>query len=122
MRTLAIDLGTVRVGLALSDEGGQFATPYGIITVTSSESALDAVVGVIEKEDVKRIVLGLPLNMDESIGSAASGTLKWGQALAVRCLKPVVFVDERLSSFTAEQQLSARKRDGERLTHKGKKK
>jgi CRP-like cAMP-binding protein len=60
--------------------------------------------------------------MDESIGPAAESTLKWGKSLAERSKIPVVFVDERLSSFTAEQQLSARKRDGERLTRKGKKK
>ncbi len=122
MRTLAIDLGTRRVGLALSDEGAQFASPYGTLNVTSAESAMDAVIAVVIKEGVRRIVLGLPINMDESIGSAAASTLKWGRTLAARSAKPVVFVDERLSSFTAEQQLSARKRDGERLTNKGKKK
>ena len=77
--------------------------------------------GVIEKEGVERVVLGLPLNMDDSLGPAARGTLEWGKALRVRSGRPVVFVDERLSSFDAEQGLIERKRGGEKITRKRKK-
>ena len=121
MRTLAIDLGTRRVGLALSDEGGRLATPYEVLTVTSPEQAADAVLQVIRKEGVERIVLGLPLNMDDTIGPAARSTAAWGRDLAAESGKPVLFVDERLSSFDAEQHLIERKRGGERITRKGKK-
>jgi putative Holliday junction resolvase len=121
VRTLAIDLGTRRVGLALSDSGGQLATPYEVLTVTSPQQALDQIVNVIAKEGVERIVLGLPLNMDDSVGPAAREAIEWGRKLAAVAAQPVVFVDERLSSFQAEQTLNDRKRGGEKLTRKRKK-
>jgi putative Holliday junction resolvase len=121
MRTLAIDLGTRRVGLALSDEGGRFATPYQVLQVTSSLNAVDQVLAIIEREGVERIVVGLPLNMNDTVGPAARSTHSWGNDLAQRSGKPVVYVDERLSSFAAEQSLNERKRAGEKLT-RGRKK
>ncbi len=121
MRTLGIDLGTRRVGLALSDEGGRFATPYEVLQVTSPESAAARILQLIEKERVRRVVLGLPLNMNDSVGPAARQAIEWGRALAAQTRLPVVFVDERLSSFTAEQDLNDRKRGGEKITRKGRK-
>jgi putative Holliday junction resolvase len=121
MRTLAIDLGSRRVGFALSDEGGKLATPYEVFQVTSPAQAAERTIQIIEKEGVERIVLGLPLNMDDSVGPAANLTIAWGRALAMRTGKPVIFVDERLSSFQAEQTLIDRKRGGEKITRKRKK-
>jgi putative Holliday junction resolvase len=121
MRTLAIDLGSKRVGLALSDEGGRFATPYEVLTVGSPEQASSEILGVIKREGVRRLVVGLPLNMDGSFGPAASSAVRWARDLSSRCALPVVFIDERLSSFDAEQRLNDRKRAGEKLTRKRKK-
>ena len=121
VRTLAIDLGSRRVGFALSDEGGRFATPYEVFEVTSPQQAADRAVQIIDREGVERIVLGLPLNMDDTLGPAARQTVAWGRELATRTGKLVLFVDERLSSFDAEQSLIARKRGGEKITRKQKK-
>lgn len=121
MRTLAVDLGARRVGLALSDEGGKFATPYEVLTVGSPAQATDEVLRVVQREGVDRLVLGLPLNMDGSVGPAARAAVAWGRGVAERAGKPVVFVDERLSSFEAEQHLIDRKRGGEKITRKRKK-
>ena len=121
MRTLAVDLGTRRVGLALSDEGGRFATPYEVVQVTSPEMAAARVLAVIAAEGVERIVVGLPLNMDDSVGPGAKQAMQWGNDVARRAAKPIVYVDERLSSFDAEQSLNERKRGGEKLTRKRRK-
>jgi putative Holliday junction resolvase len=121
MRTLGIDLGTRRVGLALSDEGGTFATPYQVLEVGSAEQAVEPVLKVVEREGVRRLVVGLPINMDDSFGPAARQALEWGRAVAGRCGVPVVFIDERLSSFEAEQTLADRRRAGEKLTRQRKK-
>ena len=121
MRTLAIDYGTVRVGLAMSDEGARFATPHDVITVSSPDQAIEQVAKIVEKEGVERLVIGLPLNMDNSLGQQALKTIQWGVAVADRCSKPLVFVDERLSSFAAEQDLNDRKRGGEKITRKRRK-
>jgi putative Holliday junction resolvase len=120
LRTLAVDLGSRRVGLALSDEGGRFATPFDVLQVTSPAQAAAAVAAVAAREGVERIVVGLPLNMDDSFGDAARNTVAWARFLSAAAGKPLVFVDERLSSFEAGQQLAERRRGGERLTHAGK--
>mgnify|MGYP005846374537 CR=1 FL=1 len=122
MRTLAIDLGTRRVGLALSDESGRWATPLEVLEVASPVHATELVLPVIRREGVGRVVVGVPLNMDDSPGAPARQTVAWGHALA-RAVGGIelVFVDERLSSFEADQQLAHRRRAGERLTHARKK-
>jgi len=121
VRTLAVDLGTRRVGLALSDAGGTLATPYLVIEVKSPDQATAGVLEIVRAEGVERIVVGLPLNMDDTVGPAAKGTLLWGANLANQSGKPVVYVDERLSSFEAEQSLMERKKQGEKITRKAKK-
>ena len=123
MRTLAIDLGSRRVGLALSDEGGKFATPLDVLTVGSAEDALEPVEKIIAQEGIQRVVIGLPLNMDDSVGGAARLSINWAKHLRSRIGTqiPIVFVDERLSSFDAEQRLTERKRGGERITRGQKK-
>src|SRR5688572_24548105 len=119
MRTLAIDLGTKRVGLAISDTGGKFATPHEVLEVASAVHAIDEILKSITAEDVERVVIGLPLNMDGTIGPQAKQVIEWSHALAARV--EILFVDERLSSFDAEQRLIERKRGGEHITRKSKK-
>lgn len=121
MRTLAIDFGARRVGLALSDEGGKFASPFDVLNITSPEQARAEVLAVIRKEGVQRVVVGLPLNMDDSIGPAARNTIAWAKTVGAEAGLPVTFVDERLSSFAAEQGLIERKRGGEKITRKQRK-
>jgi putative Holliday junction resolvase len=121
VRTLAIDLGSRRVGLALSDAGGTLATPYLVIEVKSPAQATAQVLRIVRAEGVERLVVGLPLNMDDTMGPAAKQAIAWGNDLADQSGKPLVFVDERLSSFEAEQSLTERKRRGEKMTRKAKK-
>jgi putative Holliday junction resolvase len=121
MRTLAIDLGERRVGLALSDESGRWASPLEVLTVGSSEEAGARIAKAAVREGAEQLVVGLPLNMDDSVGPAARGALAFGRELERRCGIPVLFVDERLSSFAAEQSLIEQKRQGRKLTHKAKK-
>lgn len=121
MRTLAVDLGARRVGLALSDAGGQYATPYDVLTVGSPAQAANEVAQVIEKEGVERLIVGVPINMDDSVGPAAREAVRWGRAIAEKTGCPIVFVDERLSTFAADQVLNDRKRAGEKMTRKRRK-
>ena len=116
MRTLAIDLGSRRVGLALSDFEGKFANTYNVLSVKSTNDALAPIVRLISSEGVARVIVGLPLNMDDSIGPAAEQAIEWGHRLGKMAGIPVLFVDERLSSFEAEQRLAERKRGGEKIT------
>lgn len=121
MRTLAIDLGMRRIGLALSDEGGKWSTPLDVLTVTDPLQAISPLLQLIQREGVKRLVVGLPLNMDGTTGPAARQAVSWGKQLSAQSGIPVVFVDERLSSFQARQQLDDRKRHGEKITRRRRK-
>jgi putative Holliday junction resolvase len=118
VRTLGIDYGLQRTGLALSDEGGMFATPLDVLETSSCEPKI---LKLIESESVQRLVVGLPLNMDDSIGPQAKQTIAWARNLAKLAGKSVIFVDERLSSFAAEQKLIDRKRAGGKMTRGQKK-
>lgn len=121
MRHLAIDYGTRRLGLAASDESGQWVTPLGVVEVTSPENAIEAVVKAAGDEGSQVLLVGLPLNLDGSEGDAARAVRAWAHRLVERTGLDLVFVDERQSSVEAEQALVERKRAGEKITRKGKK-
>ncbi len=106
--------------MALSDAGGKLATPYEALQGPASQ-ALERILEIMQAEDVQRIVVGLPLNMDGTRGPAAREAVEFGRQLSARGGKNVIFVDERLSSFQAEQDVSARRRGGEKITRKAKK-
>jgi putative holliday junction resolvase len=65
--------------------------------------------------------MGLPLNMDGSPGPSAHSAREMGQKIAALTHKPVLYVDERLSTFAAEQNLKDRRRAGEKITRAQKK-
>src|SRR2546423_3522703 len=121
MRTLATDLGSKRLGLALSDEGGKLATPLDVLQVSSPRHAIEQILPILKRESVQRLLVGVPLNMDDTLGPAARNPIAWAKDLATRANLPLVLVDERLSSFDAEQSLIIRKRSGEQITRKQKK-
>ncbi len=121
MRTLGIDFGKRRIGLALSDAGGKLATPREVLQISTISQAINEIAKVIESEGVERIVVGLPLNMDGTRGGAAKEVAEFGRLLAQRGRVKVIFVDERLSTFQAEQDLLDARRDGQKLTRKSKK-
>jgi putative Holliday junction resolvase len=121
MRTLAIDPGTRRVGLALSDAGGKFASPFQVLQVRSPQDAVAQIVKIARDEDVDQLLVGLPLNMDGTRGPSAEEAISLANQLRAQSAKPVLLVDERLSTFAAEQSLVDRKRGGEKITRKQKK-
>jgi len=121
MRTLAIDFGKRRIGLALSDAGGKLATPHEVLQTSSISQAVDEISKTIEHEGVERIVIGMPLNMDGTRGGGAKEVTEFGLLLSKRCGKGVIYVDERLSTFQAEQDLLDARRGGEKITRKSKK-
>jgi putative Holliday junction resolvase len=121
MRTLAIDPGSRRIGLALSDSAGRLATPYAVLQISSPQDAITQILKVIEKEGVDRLVVGIPLNMTGPPGASAKSAAAFARELSTRTGKPLILIDERLSSFQAEQDLITRKRAGEKITRKQKK-
>ena len=104
-RLLGIDYGKVRVGLAVSDPLGMFATPLRTETVTSRRQAVEAVVAAIAEVEAGTVVVGLPLNMDGSHGEMAAWAERFVAALSEQVDIPIVTWDERLSSRLVERTL-----------------
>ena len=108
MRTLGVDLGRVRIGLALADDVLRTARPLRTLTRRGEAEDLAAIAGLARDYEVSRAVLGLPLNMDGSEGASARLVRAFQPKLAVALGVPVDLFDERLSSFEAESRLRDR--------------
>ena len=105
MRYLAIDYGVKRTGLAICDPAETLASPLTIIE--GQKDLLKKIADVVEAENVGAIVLGLPLNMDDSTGPQAKLVFKFADQLKAHLDIPIHFQDERLSSFSAEGKLAS---------------
>ena len=105
MRHLGMDLGTKTIGLATSDKLGIISTPYKLIKFDDINKALEEVLEVINHEKIEVLVLGLPKNMNNSIGHAAERSLEFKEMLEKRTNLPIYLVDERLSTKEAENIL-----------------
>ncbi len=105
-RILAIDHGTVRIGLAISDEMELTASPFK--TVDARHEAEREIVRIVREKHITRIVIGMPLLMSGDKGSATQRVEKFAESLgkALQHEVPVEFVDERLSSVEAEASMS----------------
>jgi len=105
MRYLAIDYGDKRTGLAICDHDETIASPLAVIQ--GQKDLLKKIADVVETEGVEAIVLGLPLNMDDSQGPQARIVFKFADRLKEHLHIPIHFQDERLSTFSAEEKLAA---------------
>jgi putative Holliday junction resolvase len=104
MRYLAIDYGRKRTGLAISDPTETIVSPLDVIK--DEKELCIKVQQLIKTEKIGAIVLGLPLNMDGSIGPQAKTVKKFAKRLKKQIKIPVYFQDERLSSFAAEEEIA----------------
>ena len=105
MRYLAIDHGLKRTGLAICDSGETITSPLEVII--GQKDLLNKIADLVRAQGVEAIVVGLPLNMDDSQGPQARIVLKFAEQLAEHVDVPIDFQDERLSSFGAEEKLQA---------------
>lgn len=105
MRYLGLDLGTKTLGLALSDKLGIVATFYKNITYKDINELITEIKEIIEKEKVESLVLGLPKNMNNSLGERAEETIKFKELLEKETKKEVHLEDERLTTKVAESIL-----------------
>lgn len=117
MRCLGLDLGTKTLGLAMSDKSNMIASPYRVLHWDGEDydllfSELDA---IIKDNNITDLVLGLPKNMNNTLGFAAERSLKFKEALEGRYNMAVTLIDERLStveatSYLLEADMSRKKR------------
>ncbi|KAF3299285.1 Holliday junction resolvase RuvX [Aerococcus urinaeequi] len=109
MRYLGLDVGSKTVGVAVSDPFGWTAQGVEIIPIDEEleDFGLDRLGELIAEYKVEALVLGLPKNMNNSIGPRAEASQKYGQLVIDRFDLPVFYQDERLTTVQAERMLIA---------------
>ena len=105
MRILAIDHGTKRIGIAISDELGMIAQPLEFIQAEPFAKFLDRLKEIIRDKQVELIVVGMPRNMDGSYGPAALKVQEFVAVLKSSITIPIKTLDERLTSAQANRAL-----------------
>lgn len=106
MKILALDVGTVRIGVAISDELEMGAYPLTTYTrVGSLKRDLTAIQGIIAEQEADLILVGLPTSLDGGEGKQAQYTRGFGDALARMVGVPLTYWDESMTSVEAEEIL-----------------
>jgi putative Holliday junction resolvase len=117
MRTVGLDIGERRIGIAVSDATGTLARPLGVLRPAGLEvDALDVVVREIarladEEDGVGGIVVGLPRRLDGTPTEMTPRIEQFARALGAKTSLPVALQDERLSSREAESRLALHDKD-----------
>jgi putative Holliday junction resolvase len=93
--------------VALSDPEGILASPFTIINRRDESLDIEAIIGIISRQQVERIVVGLPRSMDGSLGKQAEKVKEFTQKLCSRTEVPVEYRDERLTTVLAERLVQA---------------
>ncbi len=118
MRILALDHGTVRIGLAVSDEMKLFAQPLDCLPAEPFAEFVQQLKAIVKEKEVDLIVVGMPRNMDGSYGPAAQRVREFVIALKEAIPMPIRTWDERLTSVTANRLLTEGNVRGEKRKEK----
>lgn len=102
-RTLGLDVGDKRIGVALSDPQGILASPLTIIDRHDEKADIEAISDIIRKNEVALVIVGLPRSMDGAIGKQAEKVTAFAEELRKRIGVPLEFRDERLSTVSAQR-------------------
>ncbi len=106
MRTLGLDVGEKRLGVAISDSMGLMAVPHSVINLTGDlETDLNSVADIVRESLVELVVVGFPVNLKSQISHAAKKAQDYVKLLEQKLEVSVVLQDERLSSVEAQKKL-----------------
>ena len=105
MRKMALDYGEVRLGVAFSDLLNIIANGYETYTRKDLDSDLKYLSDLAKEKEVDKIIVGLPINMDGTEGERAQATRAFGEKLSQVSGLPIYYLDERLTSVSAERML-----------------
>lgn len=104
MRILAADIGTRRIGFAVSTVVG-IAVPFGTAELKHPDHAVKAIEDALHSAEAEKLLVGLPLNMDGTAGEMADKCMDIGRRVSESTGIPVEYWDERLSTVAAEKAL-----------------
>ncbi len=106
-RSLGLDIGDKRIGVALSDPMAVLASPLTIVNRQEDLAAIEAITSIITEYSVGRLIVGLPRSMDGSLGKQAEKVQDFTQKLRQHTKVPVEFRDERLTTVLARRLMRA---------------
>ena len=102
-RSLGLDVGDKRIGVALSDPEGILASPLTIVSRSDERVDIEAIVDIVDQNQVGRIIVGLPRSMEGSIGEQAEKVKDFVNELRKHTEAPLEFRDERLTTVSAKR-------------------
>ncbi|MDY6834578.1 MAG: Holliday junction resolvase RuvX [Chloroflexota bacterium] len=117
MRILGLDVGSKRIGIALSDPEGVLAIPLVVIEYRAEDSVYDKINGLAEQHNVKLIVVGMPRSLDGNLSKQAGRISGFVSALSERTGLPIETWDERYSTVSARKMMQEA---GTKRTHRKK--
>ena len=100
-RLIGVDMGSKRIGISICDDNRKIATPYETILFEDIEILTNKIIKIISENNIKGLVVGLPLNMDGSKGPSAQSVQDKMGLISSKISIPAVFWDERLSTVAA---------------------
>ena len=103
MKVVALDFGSARTGVAVSDETGTLARPVGIVERAATTAGLDRLVELVAEHDAELVLVGLPLTLRGERGEQARETEAFVDSLRARLTIPVETYDERFTTTLAQQ-------------------
>lgn len=113
MKILALDYGSARTGVAVSDPTGVIARPLGVV----GRADLDEIAAIVRDQAVEEVVVGHPLTLRGERGEQAKAAERFAKALRVSLKVPVVLFDERFTTDLAEQNPSGSEEDARAAAH-----
>jgi len=117
VKVLALDYGSARTGVAVSDPTGTVARPVGVVQRAGEENGLAELARLARKEEVERVVVGLPLTLRGTRGEQAAETERFADALRGVLDVPVELFDERFTTDLAQQTASSAPEDAVAAAH-----
>jgi putative holliday junction resolvase len=117
VKVLALDYGSARTGVAVSDPTGTVARPLGVVEQAASEDGIARLVELAREEDVERIVVGLPITLRGEHGAQAEETDRFVELLRAAVDLPVESFDERFTTKLAEAGETRAEQDSVAAAH-----
>lgn len=112
MNVIALDYGTKRIGLAWMQSGLDVVLPFGIIANKDIETTMKEIVSLIKEEHINLLIIGLPVTLEDGTENSNTKRVRaFADILKKYISIPIEFVDERLSSFEADEMGGSASRD-----------
>jgi putative holliday junction resolvase len=117
VKVLALDFGSARTGVAVSDPTGLIARPLCVVERAAGQQGLAELARLVREQQAERVVVGLPLTLRGERGEQARATERFAEALRGVLEVPVVLFDERFTTDLAQQTPSAAAEDARAAAH-----